>query len=321
MPQSVVDAERQWWRWSPSARHSWGTRRMAGRRSWRSRCQYAHPERGQERNRIALLVPFHLIHLFFSQPHAVHFVDHRFQVELFLIGRFNKNESRTNQNDNLIFWTLYYLHDEYEVHIMPTMNKRNDKTLDRMRFLFLVHSLVVADRRTAANQKPINSVSWMRLARQDVALESDVQTSSNLIRLQAPSWTCDSVNVCATLIRNSCRMSINFHRFSINEHENIWLTLSVHYRGIFTALELGRVVDTAQETVFGTAMRNTHTDFFIFSNLRRSRLGGWGYYEIYELLYVVWWYRTGNKEKKGSRSMRPYKNPFPFFSTNSKVSI
>lgn len=70
---------------------------------------------------------------------------------------------------------------------MPTMNKRNDKTLDRMRFFFVVHSLVVADRRTAANQKPINSVSWMRLARQDVALESDVQTSSNLIRLQAPS--------------------------------------------------------------------------------------------------------------------------------------
>lgn len=35
-------------------------------------------------------------------------------------------------------------------------------------------------------------------------VESDAQTSSNLIFLQAFSCTCDSVNVCATLIKNSC---------------------------------------------------------------------------------------------------------------------
>ena len=50
---------------------------------------------------------------------------------------------------------------------------------------------------TAANVKRTNGT-------EDVGtLESEAQTSSNLIFLQAFSCTCDSVRVCATLIRNN----------------------------------------------------------------------------------------------------------------------
>lgn len=85
-------------------------------------------------------------------------------------------------------------------------------------------------------------------------LESEAQTSSNLIFLQAFSCTCDSVRVCATLIKNNWKGMKAKQQFSQSKQYDSQISifdLFQIYRFFFAAFELSRVVDAPQEPVLG----------------------------------------------------------------------